>query len=64
MFKFDGETGVLCYCDAGSYQKSNQVGECLRGLISLMERRRSHVKDCHTLEFILDKPFYYELYLT
>ena len=25
MFKFDSETGVLCYCDAGSYQKSNQV---------------------------------------
>ena len=23
MFKFEG--GVLCYCDAGSYQKSNQV---------------------------------------
>lgn len=25
MFKFDSETGVLCYCDAGSYQKSNQI---------------------------------------
>ena len=25
MFKFDSDSGVLCYCDAASYQKSNQV---------------------------------------
>ncbi|XP_063690368.1 uncharacterized protein LOC134822995 [Bolinopsis microptera] len=27
MFKFESESGVLCYCDAGSYQKSNQVAD-------------------------------------